>query len=423
MLVAFINYLYYPVLGRIMTISDFGEVQALLSISNLGGVLMASFQIVVINITANNKATGASIISQFERLALIVVSLITTTMIIFSNQLQRFFDFSTNLPFAIVGITLVIGASMSMKRSFVQGNSNFWAVSVTGVIQSFSKLFFSTFLVLLGLQVFGAVAGILIAQIIGLAYIARVAQNAGYTSSIFKRIVPDFLLLRPEFRYLTAVMTAFFIATFFYSGDMLVVKRIFDPDTAGLYAGISAIARIIFFATASFAGVLLASAGKEFSSKHNYQAIKKSFIMVLAVGGAILLSFIIAPKQIVLFMIGEQYAEFAHLLPLTGLVMLTASIVNLFLYYYLALRRYIIIPISLTGWSITLLLTAFCYNTVEIVILNFLVGALAILLLILITGVASWLRASQIEHEETNHINRCTRIQRRRKHQATIQRA
>lgn len=381
--VAFLNYLYYPVLGRLMDVSNFGEIQALLSIFNLLGMALAAFQIVIVNISANNKKASADIVRQFEYLALAFMTAVAVLFAVFSLKLQEFFNFSSYLPFVVLGIVLIFSVPVTFRQAFVQGKKNFTAVSIGGSIGALGKLLFSVVFVLAGFQTLGAIAGILIAHVLMLIYVSHIAKRMGLASAIKRKIVwPDFGLLKPEIRYLLSVMVVFVIVTLMYTGDILVVKRYFAPDEAGLYAGISAIAKIIFFATASFAGVLLASVGQAYASKHNKAISRRSLMLVSVVGGAALLLFALFPKLIITFMIGGRYAEYAYLLPPLSLVIFLMAIVNLCFYYFLALRQYVIVPIAVIGGFVTLSLTLLRHDTLELVINNFLAGGITVLSLI-----------------------------------------
>lgn len=383
LLVAFLNYLYYPVLGRLLDVRDFGEVQALLSILNLIGILLAAFQIVIINIAANNKKGGAETIQHFERAALLLMMGFFALITVFAGALQQFFNFNSFVPFIVLGVILVVSVLTAFRSAYIQGKSNFVGLSVGSGIAALGKLIFSALLVLLGLRTFGAIGGMLVAQLLALIYMARVANKMGFTSvNKEKFILPDVNVLKPELKYLVSVMAVFFTVTLLYTADILVVKRYFDPEIAGQYAGISAIAKIIFFATTSFAGVLLASVGKSYSSAHNKQVSRRSLALVATVGSVALLIFYLVPELIIRIMIGERYLAYAHLLPTLGLVVFLVSLVNLCFYYFLALRQYIIVPIAITGGLTTLLLTAVRHDTLEVVIQNFLVGNILILVLI-----------------------------------------
>jgi hypothetical protein len=56
LLVAFLNYLYYPIMGRIMSVEEFGEVQTIFSLVFLSGVILTVFRMIVLNITTNDRA-------------------------------------------------------------------------------------------------------------------------------------------------------------------------------------------------------------------------------------------------------------------------------------------------------------------------------------------------------------------------------
>lgn len=380
--VAFLNYLYYPVLGRLMDVSNFGEIQALLSIFNLIGMALVAFQIVVINISANNQKASVTIIRQFERLALAFMASIGLLFVLLSTKLQEFFNFSSYLPFMVLGLVLIVSVPVTFRQAYIQGKKNFAAVSIGGSIGALGKLLFSAILVLAGFKTLGAMAGILMAHVLILIYASYIARRMGFVSAAHKLAWPDLGLLKPELRYLLSVMTVFFIVTLLYTGDVLVVKRYFSPEEAGLYAGISAIAKIIFFATASFAGVLLASVGQAYSKEDNKAISRKSLLLVASVGGAALLIFSLFPKLVITLMLGERYAAYAHLLPLLSLVIFLMAIVNLCFYYFLALRQYVIVPIAIAGGAMTLSLTVLRHATLEAVIHNFLIGSLLVLGLI-----------------------------------------
>lgn len=54
MVIAVLNYLYHPVLSRMMSVEEFGEVEALLSLTYLTGILLTAFGTIATNIAANH---------------------------------------------------------------------------------------------------------------------------------------------------------------------------------------------------------------------------------------------------------------------------------------------------------------------------------------------------------------------------------
>ena len=51
MIVAFFNYLFYPVLSRLLSPADFGDVQALISLITQSAIILGAFSVVAVNIT------------------------------------------------------------------------------------------------------------------------------------------------------------------------------------------------------------------------------------------------------------------------------------------------------------------------------------------------------------------------------------
>lgn len=396
--VSFLNYLYYPILSRTIDISSFGEVLTLLSIFNLIGMLLVAFQIVIVNISANNIKTGTQIAQQFEYLALIFMIAVFILMTAASTQLQQFFSLDSSIPFVILGLIMVLTVPIAFRSSFIEGKQNFVAVSISNIIAALGKIFFSILLIVVGFQTLGAIAGILIAQFLAFLYITFIAKRMGFTSTRHKKLsMPDFTLIKPELRYLFSVMIVFFIVTFFYTADVLIVKRYFDSEVAGQYAGISAIAKILFFATASFSAVLLASIGQYYTLDHNRRTTLRSFLLVIFVGGPTLLLFTLFPEAIINLMLGGRYVELAYLLPPLSFVIFLVSIINLCFYYFLAMREYIIVPTAVIGGVITFFLTAARHSNLEAIIQNFMVGSIIILLLMTGLGAFSYLKP----HKET----------------------
>jgi len=187
------------------------------------------------------------------------------------------------------------------------------------------------------------------------------------------------------------VLTGSLAITGMYSVDTVAVKHYFDAHTAGLYAGISTVARIIFFLTASIAAVLMPSIKLAHPAKQNRQTLLKSFALLACIGGAALLVFTLLPNVIIRILMGGKYLPYASLLPRLSLMIFIISILNLFIVYYMALRRYIVIPIVLLGVALTFGLLQMNHQTLQAVINNLLYGSLGMLALLGIQ--ASWKKA------------------------------
>lgn len=387
--VAGLNYMYYPVMGRMMDVRHFGEAQMLLSIVNIVTILLGAVQVVIVNISANQDhlgKKGQQIIRQLERLSLYVVIFIASVMTLGAPLLRSFFSFESALPFVILGLVLIASVSMSFRRAYLQGKQHFGLVSAIGLLFSGGKLVFSIIFVWLGWHTSGAVGGLLMASLVALVFGIRAAMHVGYGASGYAS--SGLKVLKPELRYLASVMVVSLILTFLLSGDILVAKRFFSPDVAGQYAGISAVAKIIFFAIMPLSEVLLASVGPSNSLRHNLTTGRRSITTAIVIGGGLLACFTFFPSLTIGVLMGDRYTAYTPILPSISLAIFLASIGYMCMYYLLALRMYIAPYLAIIAGGVTLLLVLLRHGTLEMVVSDFIMGSL--LLIVLISVVAVW---------------------------------
>jgi O-antigen/teichoic acid export membrane protein len=181
-------------------------------------------------------------------------------------------------------------------------------------------------------------------------------------------------VVRKEIPYAFLIFVSLGFVTILYSLDVIIVKRLFSPDIAGLYSGIATIARIIFFATASISAVLLSSITMEDKDKKNLPILKKATILVSLIGGGLLILFTFFPVWIIQLLIGVKYTSYAHLLAIMSLYLFLVSLLNLFVSYLLALRKQSLIPVSIAG-ILVLFITLFIHHeTPDAIIMSFTLG-------------------------------------------------
>ncbi len=378
MMIAVLNYLYHPAMSRMMSVEDFGEVQALISMTYLTGIFLTIFGTIAVNIISHRDTTSdkhIKLLSQLYKLALYVVGAFAIGIVLLSPYLMRALQFESVISFLPLALVLLVGIPFTFYSSYLRGDRQFGAVSIAGIITSAGKLLFAVTLVSLGLRVFGAVSALALATFCALLY------TLYKTRGVFRISIKEKLLftpaLRGELSYGVLIFFALGYITFLYTSDVLVVKYFFDPETAGLYSGIATIARIIFFATASVAGVLLPSINRNAPTGVNKSILKKAFIIIMLMGVGALGIFWLFPSLIISTLIGEKYLPLAELLPLAGLYVFLASLTNLFYSYFLALRDKRLIGFSLFGFVVTIVMVSLCHKSLHAIVIDYTIGAIA----------------------------------------------
>lgn len=353
MIVAFLNYIFHPILARLLSLQDFGDVQAIFALYGLLATVLAGFSIATVHASVNceDQNECASIIATLRKTALVVILIIFAFLALGSQFLASQLHFSNAWLFVVLGASLIMGALQAFRNGYLQGQRDFKSVSIANIIISGGRLVFAVLFVFVGWKSFGAAFGMLAAQIVSFVFVFQKTRKilSVHASSLGSERVKQELLYVGFF----AVSTIF--VTVLYNTDILVVKRFFSPDIAGGYSGISTIGNIVYFSTSSFAAVLLSSIKRTHGVETRRRLFFKAVMFISLIGGVFSLICSIFPEFVTRVLMGTQYVPYASLLPWLIFAFLGASLVNVCIYFLLALRDH-----ALIGYAICLLLFLIC---------------------------------------------------------------
>ncbi len=342
LLVAFLNYLYYPVLGRLLSVESFGEVQVILSFFTQLTVFLSAFMLITTNIVVNepNKKVANQAVTELSRAALYASLVILVLISALAIPLQNALKFDSPVAFILLGIIFTIGVATAFQAAYLRAKKDFVATSLQGVYNALGKIIFSALFVILGFQTAGAIGGVVAAQVVALIYVFYRAKKLGYEKVSQSTRGINWELIKQYLPYSLFVFLVTLVLTLLYSFDTVIIKYLFSPEIAGQYAGVSTIARIILFVTGSFAIVLLSSVKVSAPAKDNVSQLTRSVVVTLLLGGGATLFFSLFPVFITHLLFGERYDSMAHLLPYISFTMLFISLATLLANYHIALRHY-----------------------------------------------------------------------------------
>jgi O-antigen/teichoic acid export membrane protein len=405
LIVGALNYAFHPILGRMMSASDYGEVQALLALVVQVGVFQGMFGIVIINIVANggNDEDKLAVISEIRKVALYSAAVLFIALLVSTVFFKNFLQFDSVWPFFGVAAMVPLSVAITVRSSFLRGRQRFADISVNGILQSGGKLLFAVVLVFIGWKAFGAITGILLAQALSLWHLYdktkdQLAFEPFHKTKLTKKISKELV-------YGIIVLITTSAITFLYSGDVLVVKHFFSPDDAGLYSGVSIVARAIYFLVGPITGVLFASAAISNTRKENTVLLLKSLVIVCAIGGSAAAAFALAPSFVTNLLLGQKYLTYAWLLPKLSLSLFITSVVSLFFMYYLALREYFVVLLALGGVTAIAVLSYFRHADLSSVVSNFIYCGSAILAVFILSFVINGLMSISKQRHCHPHEN------------------
>jgi O-antigen/teichoic acid export membrane protein len=385
--VAIINYLYYPVLGRLLDPTSFGETQTIISFFTQLGSFFIVLGLVGVGIITKYKSQREQneLTSEISRITLYISVLFFILCILFSSWLKHFFHFGSVEPFILLGISILVSVPAAFANSYLQGHKRFSDLAKVNIVGAVSKLIFAVILVEIGLKTAGAIGGLIAAQMLVLVISlkkGRGIRNFISTNLHFK--MPNLDMLKPEMPYAFMVLATSLTINLLLSFDILVVKHYFSPTQAGLYTGISIISNIIFYVTSPFASVMIPSIRPSSSDSSNKQVLKRSLLTTFIVGGLVLVIFLIAPHLVVLILLGNKYAVYSSFLRGLALSMFALSLATLLIYYHIGLRHYLVAPTVIIGLISTLALLGSRHASMGMVVGDLVFGSLILLVLLAI---------------------------------------
>ena len=375
-----LNYLYYPILGRLMSPEAFGEIQVLVSLFLQFTIFLNVLSLITVTITVNytNKASAHRIIFELEKLAAYITLGILGLSIIGGEALRQLLHFDSMLPFVALALAMIASVPLTFRSAFARGEKKFGIASISLLIGAVFKIVVSTGLVILGLGVTGAIFGIVVAQFIAFLYAARWAARLGFArpQDTSYKTLPDIKLLLPEIRYASSVLVSLLSMTLLLSVDIIVVKYFFDARTAGLYAGIATVARIIYFLATPIAQVLMPLVKIQQTPRKNRELLLKSLFLTCVACGGVLLLGVFSPEFIIRSLMGVDYITYASLLTPLMMAIFVISIINLLFMYFLALRKKSIMLVGIIGVVASISLMIFWHDTLHTIVYNILFGSL-----------------------------------------------
>jgi len=188
-------------------------------------------------------------------------------------------------------------------------------------------------LILVGLQVNGAVIAIVLSYLI--------AFFIGYKS--LKKILPKKVKkfnTKEIYKYSIPIILMLIGLTAFYTIDVILVKHFFTDVKAGYYVAISTLAKVLFFGSYSITQVMFPKVSELYAKKipHKHLLYKSILMMLLFLVPVILIYFFL-PEFIINLVYGKAYLEVSNLLGWFAIVIGLFSLVYTLAFYQLSINK------------------------------------------------------------------------------------
>ena len=387
------NYLFNLLLGRWLGPALFADVSIIITLFLFLTFITAGFQQTAAKFSAIYTAENAperlfALRRWLNRRSWVIGALCLLIVGGGAPFWQTFFHTTSPWIFVIFALGLPVYFVQGIDRGILQGQMRFGALAASYQAEMWVRLSVGLLLVGLGWAAHGAVFGLTLSLLATWFVSHQALRNMRSQSAQTTAVTHVETFSRREQRALLAfafpVLMAETSLILINNSDVLIVKHFFDSVTAGQYAALALIGRIVFFATWSVVITMFPLVAQKHQRQEPHRPLLWTGLgMVLGVSVAIVAATFILPNTIVQILFGAEYLMVAPLLWLYAVATALFALANVLINYRLALgdRRGTVFALVVGILQVAALLL-FHASLFQIVIIQ--IGLMGTLLLCLI---------------------------------------
>ena len=323
-----LGYFFQILMGRMLSVSEYGVFTALVSIMVLiGAPLTTLLMLVSRKVSAyrsnlyEDERTNLFYIMHFKILLFLV--LIVSISLIYLEEVQNFLLIGSSTQLYLLIIMMFVAFPQSVNNAYLQGLQYFKWLSLTGVLGTLLKIVIAFVLISAGFGVSGAMGGIIISSLIMLIvfyFVLRPSLNGkinGYKGGAhfsIKSAIPV-LLANVAFVVMTQI-------------DMVLVKHYFSEQDAGLYAAASILGKAVMYLPGGIAMALFPMVAENHADgKSSAHLLLQAFgiTAILCTIGALFYYFF--SDIIIVSLYGENYRSAGEILKYFGFAMIPMALI------------------------------------------------------------------------------------------------
>lgn len=336
MIVNIVNYTYHLVMGRVLGPADYGVLASIYSILYLVSIIPSSASVAIVKFISSAKSER-EVYSTYKSISKLIfnIALICSVIILLSSPLIATFLHIANFwIITLISPILFLSLIALVNQSTSQGLLKFTGLVMPNFVSAVVKLVLGLALVFAGWSVFGATFAVVIGAILSYFYsLWFIKRNLKPT------VLVDFDL-KPFLKYSAPVLFQAFAFTSLFTTDVILVKHFFPPFEAGIYAALSTLGKIIFFAVSPIAATMFPIvAGRKSRGEKYGKVFLASFGVTLTVSVIVVLFYWLFPNIAIGVLYGKAYLSASTELVWMGIFILFYTLSNILVNFSLSLGR------------------------------------------------------------------------------------
>lgn len=339
MLANVINYAYQIVMGNVLSIEEYGSLNALLALSTIASVPSGAFLMAASRVTAQCIAANStkSLDLQLNTIfvgSVLLGSLFLVTGCILSAPIAKALGIDS-IPSVVITILFVgLNCIYPVLSGVLQGASRFVEYGLSSIVSMLSKLIVSLLFIACGLGLAGALAGLALSPICaGVFCYLRITD-------LFKLSTPNVVSKKTVdlLRSFGGLLIAQALLAAVTNGDALLIKIMFDPEAAGIYSSGMVLAKIPMYAASAIVAALFPlAASVSAHRKESFALFKKSILYGGIISFAFALLLNIFGKQLMQLLFNSCYLPAVEHLPVVTFLSISITLITILLNYVAAI--------------------------------------------------------------------------------------
>jgi O-antigen/teichoic acid export membrane protein len=337
MLVNIFNFAYNMVMARMLGPAAFGNINAAVTLLLLASCISLAFQLVCAKFVARNHpdSSKAAVVHSLLGKAWMASLALGGVLFLAQKPVATYLNVPSPWIIGLLAVGIAAYAPLGVKRGAMQGVCAFPRLGTNFVLEAGTRFLLGAGLVIAGYGVLGAV-GAISASVIVACFVPRIPAQLRVQAGTAEP---------PSYAEALQAIVFFVGQVIINNVDILLVKHFFPSDPAGVYAAISQIGRLLYFA--SWFGVVnamfpvAAAASPETQKTHG---IGLPLLLVLGLSLVFIAVAALFPHLIMGVIFGSRFIEIGWLLALYAVATGLYSLSVVFIAYEMSRR------IANTGW-------------------------------------------------------------------------
>ncbi|VVB78767.1 Polysaccharide biosynthesis protein [uncultured archaeon] len=373
-----INYIFHFSMARMLGPASYGIFAVLANLIYIFSVPTLSIQTLVSKHTTKYKVKKEygrikGVFNYLIKETLVISLVIYVIFLIASIYLSKSLNISFYL-LALTGVFLFIAFISPIPIGILQGMKKFNTWGWNYVISCLSKLLIAIILVLIGFRVYGAILGFIIGTVISFFLVFPFIKEILYSKEIKEKV---HIFSRDNLPTVLAIL----MIVLMYSVDVIFVKIFFDPETAGKYAIVSLLGKIILFGTSAVGNAMFPISSEKYESGGKSRGvIKKTYLAVGFMCICALLIFGFFPELIIKILFGARYLGAANILIYVATAFSVLSLLNIFILYKISINKFRLVHSIILAllFILELLVMFYTNSSLELFSISFMISTIII---------------------------------------------